>query len=193
MLYLILGLALFLGMHSIRIFADGWRSRVIARIGLQAWKGVYALVSIAGFVLIVWGFGQARMQPVVVWTPPLFMRHVAGLLMLIAFVLLVAAYVPGNALKARLHHPMVLGVKVWALAHLLANGMLAHLLLFGGFLLWAILDFRSARQRDAHVPPAPYRSSTAGTVLTLLIGVAAWAGFAFWGHQYLIGVSPFAR
>ena len=119
---LILGLVLFLGVHSTRIVADGWRTAMRARLGGGAWKGLYALLSIAGFVLLVWGYGLARQQPVALWQPPAGMRHVAALLTLIAFVLLAAAYVPRNAIKARLHHPMVLAVKVWALAHLLANG-----------------------------------------------------------------------
>ncbi|MGH8806224.1 MAG: NnrU family protein, partial [Polaromonas sp.] len=103
---LILGLVLFLGVHSTRIVADGWRTAMIGRAGLNAWKGLYALLSIAGFVLLVWGFGLARQQPVQLWSPPVAMRHLAALLTLIAFILLAATYVPRNAIKARLHHPM---------------------------------------------------------------------------------------
>ena len=147
MAILILGLVLFLGVHSIRIVADGWRTATIGRVGELPWKAVYALLSIAGFVLIVWGFGLARQQPVQLWMPPRGMRHLASLLTLIAFVPVAAAYVPRNAIKARLHHPMVLGVKVWALAHLLANGNVAHVVLFGAFLLWAVLSFRAARAK----------------------------------------------
>ncbi len=148
MTLLILGLILFLGMHSVRIFAEGWRTAQIAKRGEGAWKGLYTVVSIVGFGLILWGYGQARAEPVVLWTPQLWARHLAALLMLFSFILLVAAYVPKNGIKSWLHHPMVLGVKVWALAHLLANHTLADLLLFGSFLVWAVLDFRAARQRD---------------------------------------------
>jgi uncharacterized membrane protein len=190
MTILVLGLIIFLGVHSTRIFADGWRSVMIARLGERAWKGGYALLSIAGFVLLVWGFGLARQQPVVLWSPPAGMRHLAALLTLLAFVLLAATYVPRNSIKARLHHPMVLGVKVWALAHLLANGTLADVLLFGAFLLWAALSFRAARARDrvAHTVYPP--GTAAGTVTAMVIGVAAWAVFAFWAHERLIGVRP---
>ncbi len=190
MAWLILGLVIFLGMHSVRILADGWRTRVIARMGLQPWKGAYALLSLLGFALIVVGFGEARLNPVWVWHPPLPMRHMAALLTLVSFVFLVATYVPGNAIKARLRHPMLLGTKVWALAHLLANGKLADIVLFGAFLVWAILCFRAARQRDRANPPPALPSSAVATGLTVVLGVAAWAGFAFWGHLKLIGVSP---
>jgi len=188
---LILGLLMFLGMHSTRIFAEGWRSQVIARRGEGAWKGLYTVVSLVGFGLIIWGYGQARLAPQVLWASPVWTRHLASLLVLVALVLLAAAYVPGNAIKSRLHHPMVLGVKVWALAHLLANNTVADLLLFGGFLVWAVLDFRSARQRD-RAAGTVYRAGRAGaTVLTVGLGVLLWAVFAFWLHTLLFGVRPF--
>lgn len=193
MTWLVLGLVIFLGVHSVRIVAEGWRTSMRERLGDPAWKGLYTLLSIAGFGLIIWGFGQTRLQPEVLWVPPVAMRHVAALLVLIAFVFLAAAYVPGNAIKARLHHPMILGVKVWALAHLLANGKLADVVLFGAFLVWAILDFRSARQRDRAAGTLYPSGNAIGTALTVLIGIVAWAAFAFWGHQVLIGVAPMAR
>jgi uncharacterized membrane protein len=187
---LILGLVLFLGVHSMRIVADGWRTTMLARLGEGAWKGGYALLSLIGFALLVWGYGLARQQPLVLWQPPAGMRHLASLLMLIAFVLLAATYVPRNAVKARLHHPMVLAVMVWALAHLLSNGNLADVLLFGGFLLWAALSFRAARARDRATGASYAAGSAAGTAMTLLVGLAAWAVFAFWAHALLIGVRP---
>ena len=190
---LILGLVLFLGVHSVRIMADGWRSRTLARVGEGPWKGVYSLVSAVGLGLVVWGYGLARQQPALLWNPPLGMRHAATLLTAIAFVLLAAAYVPRNGLKARLHHPMVLGVKVWALAHLLSNGTLADVLLFGGFLLWAVLSFRAARQRDRAQGTVYAPGTAVGTVATVVAGLAAWAGFALWGHAWLIGVAPLGR
>lgn len=191
MAYLILGLVIFLGVHSVRILADGWRTQVRARMGEGAYKGVYSLLSLLGLGLIIWGFGVARETPVVLWTPPMGMRHAASLLTLVAFILLAAAYVPGNAIKARFHHPMVLSVKAWALAHLLANGMLAHLVLFGSFLVWAVLNFIAARKRD-RVAGTQYPSGTAsGTVTTVVLGVLAWAAFAFWLHGLLIGIRPF--
>ena len=190
MAILILGLVLFLGVHSIRIVADGWRTATMGRVGELPWKAVYALLSIVGFVLIVWGFGLARQQPVQLWMPPRGMRHLASLLTLVSFILIAAAYVPRNAIKARLHHPMVLGVKVWALAHLLANGNLAHVVLFGAFLVWAVLSFRAARARDraAHTVYPP--GTPAGTAITVVVGAVAWAVFAFWAHGLLIGIRP---
>jgi len=191
MLELLLGLLLFLGVHSLRIVAEDWRSRQRAHLGEKRWKLTYTLISLLGFGLIVYGYGLARQTPLALWATPRGMKHLAALLTLLSFVLLVAAYIPGNAIKARLRHPMTLGVKVWALAHLLANNTLADVLLFGSFLLWAVLAFRAARQRDRLSPPAPVQTRASATVLTVLIGLAAWAGFAFWGHQALIGVRPF--
>lgn len=192
MAYLVLGLLLFLGVHSVRIFADDWRSAQRARIGESAWKGGYSLLSLAGFGLIIWGYGQARLEPVVLWATPRGMSHLAALLTLIAFVLVAASQSPRNHIKARLRHPMLLGVKVWALAHLLANNTLADLVLFGSFLVWAVLDFRACRQRDRAGAPAPAAGTAANTALAVVAGVAVWALFAFWAHAALIGVRPFA-
>jgi uncharacterized membrane protein len=191
MTFLILGLVLFLGVHSVRVFAEPWRSGFIARRGANAWKGVYSLLSLAGFALLLWGYGQARLQPVLLWVPPSGVRHLAALLTVPAFVLLAASYVPGNSIKARLHHPMILGVKVWALSHLVANGTLAQVLLFGSFLLWAVLSFRAARQRDRAAGTVYPPGRMGATVVTVVVGLLAWAVFAFWAHGVLIGVRPF--
>ena len=117
MTVLIVGLLIFLGVHSLRIFANDWRNRQRARLGENGWKGLYSLVSIIGFVLLVWGFGLARQQPTLLYVPPLALRHLNALFTLVAFVLIAAAYIPRNHLKARLGHPMLLGVKVWAFGH----------------------------------------------------------------------------
>jgi uncharacterized membrane protein len=193
MVTLVAGLILFLGVHSVRIFAEDWRARVIAQRGERLWKGVYALLSIAGFVLLVAGFGRARADTVVVWTPPPWTHDLAGALTLVAFVLVAAAYVPGNDIKARLGDPMILGVKSWALAHLLADGTLAAIVLFASFLAWAVLDFRAARRRRRAAGgevAAVVRSGR--TAVAVLVGVVAWAAFAFWLHGRWIGVWPFA-
>lgn len=190
MAVLLLGLVLFLGVHSTRIVADGWRARMLGRLGENGWKGAYSLVSIAGFALLVWGFAIARRSPVVLWTPPRGMNHVAALLMVVSFVLLAAAYVPRNAFKARLHHPMVLGVKTWAFAHLLANGTLADVILFGSFLAWGIADFASARRRDRAQGVTYAAGTTRGTVIAAVVGLVLWAVFVLWAHRWLIGVSP---
>lgn len=187
---LILGLVLFLGVHSTRIVADGWRTGMVARLGERTWKGLYALLSIIGLGLVVWGFGLARQQPVELWWPPSFMRHVTRLLTLIAFILLAAAYVPRNSIKARLHHPMVGAVMVWALAHLLANGNLANTVLFGSFLAWSILSFRAARARDVAAQTTYPAGTVSGTTITVVVGAVAWGLFAFWAHGLLMGVRP---
>ena len=191
MTYLILGLILFLGVHSLRMVGEGWRTRVRASAGEAPFKGVYSVLSILGFALIVWGFGVARQTPVQLWSPPMAMRHVAALLTLVSFILLAAAYVPGNSIKARLHHPMVLGVKVWALAHLLANGNLAHGVLFGSFLVWAIWNFAAARRRDRLTGITYPPGKGSATAITVVVGVAAWLAFALFLHGWLIGVRPF--
>ena len=191
MTYLILGLVIFLGVHSVRIVADGWRTQTLARLGEGPYKGAYSLISLLGFALIVWGFGLARQQPVVLWTPPVGMRHLASLLTLLAFVLLAAAYVPGNGIRARVHHPMVLAVKSWALAHLVANGTLAHVLLFGAFLAWAVMDFIAARKRDRATGVQYPAGNGRATAVALVVGAGAWGVFAFLLHGWLIGVRPF--
>jgi len=191
MTLLLLGLALFLGVHSTRIVADGWRSATIARVGEKPWKAIYSLLSIAGFVLLVIGYGAARQSPVVLFAPPVWTRHLAALLTIPAFVLLVAAYVPGNAIKRTIGHPMVAGVKVWALAHLLANGTLADLLLFGTFLAWAVLGFIAARRRDRAAGTTYPAGPGSRTAITVVVGLVAWAVFAFALHRPLIGVAPF--
>lgn len=188
---LVLGLALFLGMHSVRIVADPWRSAMRTRLGAAPWKLGYTLVSVLGLVLIVWGYGQARQQPVVLWQPPAAMHAVAALLLLPAFVMLAASKGPANGVRGRLRHPQLLGVKLWAFAHLLANGTLADVLLFGGFLVWAVLCFRAARQRDRAQNIVYATGTPRHTAITIAIGVVAWAVFGFWLHGPLIGVQPF--
>lgn len=191
MTLLILGLALFFGVHSTRIFADDWRSATIARVGEMPWKGIYSLLSIASFVLLVVGYGAARQSPIALFAPPVWTRHVAALLTIPAFVLLVAAFVPGNAIKRAIGHPMLAGVKVWALAHLLANGTLADLLLFGTFLAWAVLGFIAARRRDRAAATTYPAGPGSRTAITVVVGLVAWAVFAFALHRPLIGVAPF--
>ena len=189
MTLLILGLLIFLGVHSTSIFAPGWRTALINRRGDAAWKGVYALVSLAGFALLIYGYGVARQLPVVLYTPPTFTRHIALLLMLPVFPLLFAAYLPGR-IKAVAKHPMLLAVKLWALAHLLANGTLHDVILFGAFLVWAVADRISVKRRGvvravAGAPPSPMND-----VIAVVGGLASYAVFVLWAHLKLIGVSP---
>jgi uncharacterized membrane protein len=193
MLVLLLGLVLFLGVHSTRVFAEGWRTRTVGRMGEMPYKGIYTVVSLVGFALIVWGYGLARQAPVVLWSSPRGMNHLAALLMAVSFVLLAAAYVPRNKIKAKVHHPLVAAVKIWALAHLLSNGTLADVLLFGSFLAWAVVDFASSRRRDRAQGTQYAKGTAAGTLGAVLAGLVAWAIFVVWAHRVLIGVSPLGR
>lgn len=191
MTVLVLGLLLFLGGHSVRIVADGWRSAQIARFGELRWKAGYALVALLGFTLLVWGYGLSRDAPTVLWDPPAWTAHLTSLLTLPAFVLLAAAYVPGNRMKAAVGHPMVAGVALWALAHLLSNGRAGDALLFGAFLAWALVDFRAARRRDRLAGVRYPVASPLRDLVAVGVGIAAWALFAAWLHGWLIGVRPF--
>ena len=197
MAWLILGLMLFLGVHSVSIVAPHARNRWVQRVGEGPWKGLYTLVSIVGFGLIVWGYGQAREAPVLLYSLPGGFRHLAALLMLPVFVLLFAAYLPGR-IQALVKHPMLLAVKFWALAHLLAQsvtgGTLADALLFGGFLVWAIADRISVKRRAAagllrSLPLGPPRALN--DAIALVGGLVVYALFAFWLHAALFGVRPF--
>jgi uncharacterized membrane protein len=186
---LILGLVLFLGVHSIAIVSPGLRGRAVQGMGEGAWKGLYALVSVAGFVLICYGFGLARQMPVILYSPPVWLRHVALLVMLPVFPLLIAAYLPGR-IKTAAKHPMLAAVKFWALAHLLASGSLADVLLFGGFLVWAVMDRISFKRR-----PAPQALRTAAPsrwndVIAVVLGLSIYALLIVWAHVRLFGVSP---
>lgn len=184
---LIAGLVIFLGIHSIAIFAPALRTRLLAQFGEGGWKGVYSVASLIGFVMIVHGFGLARQSPVVLYTSPHWMRHVAFLFMLPVFPLLLAAYLPGR-IKAAAKHPMLAAVKFWALAHLLCNGTLADILLFGGFLAWAVIDRISLKRRTQVLRTAsPGRFND---VIAVVLGLGLYGFFIVWAHVRLFGVSP---
>jgi uncharacterized membrane protein len=187
MLTLVVGLAIFLGIHSIVIFAPRLRAQAVARLGEGPWKGMYALVSLFGFVLICYGFGMTRQSPTVLYTPPHWIRHVTFLIMLPVFPLILAAYLPGR-IKAALKHPMLAAVKFWALAHLLANGTLADVLLFGGFLAWAVADRISLKHRTQTVPTAP--PGKFNDAIAVIAGLGLYGFFIAWAHARLFGVSP---
>lgn len=189
---LILGLIVFLGMHSLRLVAEPWRNANVARLGETRWKGLYSIVSVAGFVLIVVGYGMARRAPVVLWVPPSGVRHLTALIVAVAFVLIAAAYVPGSRIKRIVGHPMYAGIALWAVGHLLANGTVQALVLFGAFFVWATAGLLVWRHRDrlAHVHyPA---GSSLGDLRAAAVGLVAWALFAFLLHAWLIGVRPLA-
>jgi len=190
MVFLALGLLLFLGVHSVRILADPWRTRQIERIGEKAWKGAYTILSLLGFGLLLWGYGASR-AAADWWPPPGWAKHAAALVNLVAFILITAAYIPANRIKARLGHPMVLGTAFWSIAHLAANGRPGDTLLFGAFLLWSLASFHSARRRDRAAAKTYPVGTTRGDILTIVIGIGVWALFAFALHAPVIGVRPF--
>lgn len=183
---LVLGLVLFFAAHSVSIVSDPWRNRMVVQMGEWPWKGAYALVSIVGFVLIVWGYVLARQEPTVLYAPPAWLRPVAMALLLPVFPLLMAAYLPGR-IKTAARHPMLAATKLWAFAHLLVNGMLADVLLFGAFLVWAVADRLSMKHRAQRpipsIPPTPVND-----VVAIVGGLALYAAFVLWLHGWLIGV-----
>jgi len=185
----IAGLVIFLGIHSVGILAPAWREAQIAQRGEKAWKGLYTVISLVGFALLIYGYGLARQAPVLLYTPPTVLRHIALLLMVPVFPLLFAAYLPGR-IKTAAKHPMLLAVKIWATAHLLANGSLVDVLLFGSFLVWAVADRIAAKRRPVPrvVPGAP--PSAFNDAIALVGGLALYAAFLMGVHLWLIGVSP---
>ncbi len=191
MLQLIIGLVLFLGIHSVSIVARPWRNAMVTRLGEWPWKGLYSVVSLIGLVLIVRGYAAARFDPVVLYSPPAWTHHVAMLLMLVAFPALLAAYVPGGIQRV-LKHPMLVAVKAWALAHLLVTGTLAAVVLFGSFLAWAVADRISVKRRPQGAT-FQARASRANDVIVLVGGLALYLAFVFWLHGMLFGVPLISR
>jgi uncharacterized membrane protein len=191
MLILIAGLIVFLGTHALRVLAPGWRECMMARLGLTVWRTLVSAGSLAGLILIVWGFARARQTTHLLWLPPFWARYLTALLVLIGFVLLACFFVPRNAIKPKVHYPVTLAVAVWALAHLLANGRVVDAVLFGAFEAWAVWDLAVLRRQARRAAPQVYPgATTAGTLLAIGIGIIAWALFLFWLHVRLIGIAP---
>ncbi|MDO3722873.1 NnrU family protein [Marinobacter sp. chi1] len=188
MLTLIAGLILFFGIHSLSIINEPQRDRWCAKLGENAFKGIFSLLSLAGLVLIVMGYGAARMEPTLLYTPPTGLRHLSMLLLVPVFPLLVATYLPGR-IKAAVKHPMLVAVKLWALAHLLANGMLHDVLLFGSFLAWAVVDRISMKRRTQRAVTKA-TASNKNDIIAVVVGLALYVVTVLWAHQWLIGVAP---
>lgn len=185
---LVLGLIIFLGIHSLSIVNEPLRHRMVQSMGEGAFKGIYSLIALVGLVLIVWGYGAARLDPVLIYSPPAWLRHLAMLLLVPVFPLLFAAYLPGR-ISRTLKHPMLVAVKLWAVAHLLANGMAHDVLLFGAFLAWAVVDRISlTRRADRATPALPAKSFN--DLIAVVGGLAVYVLFVLWAHQWLIGVAP---
>ena len=185
---LVTGLVLFLATHSISMVNSAWRDRMAARLGEEPWKAAYSVVAIAGLALIVWGYGLARQDPIILYVPPIWLRHVAMLLLVFVFPLIFAAYLPGR-IQAVTKHPMLAATKIWAFAHLLANGTLADVVLFGSFLVWAVADRISLKHREQRpvsgAPPSKWNDAIA-----VALGLALHVAFVRWLHVWLFGVSP---
>lgn len=185
---LILGLAIFFGVHSISLLALGWRNRIVERLGRRVWQILYSIVALIGFYLLVAGYGDARASAMVWYVPPSWFDYVAAILMLPAFTLALASVLPGR-IRAHAKHPLLLATTLWAAAHLLSNGSVADLLLFGTFLVWAIavrisLEYRPARANVA-LP-----TSVANDAIAVVGGLALYAIFIFWLHARWLGVAP---
>ncbi|MGI9350547.1 MAG: NnrU family protein [Rhizobiaceae bacterium] len=187
---LIAGIILFLAVHSIRVIAPDFRERMIENLGEMKWRGLYSIASIAGIAILVWGYGQARYDNVYIYSPPIWMNHLQSLLMLIAFIFFVASIVPDSRIKKTIGHPALLSVKIWAVGHLLVNGDLASLLLFGSFLAWAVITLINAKRREEviieNVP------ALRNDIVVVAGGLVLWALFVFWLHELLIGVPVIA-
>ncbi|MBP2234867.1 putative membrane protein [Sinorhizobium kostiense] len=189
--WLVIGVIVFLGVHSIRIVAPGFRDRTIAARGERAWKAIYSLASIAGFVLVIWGYGQARQTAPVVYTGTPALAGVAMLLMIPASILLVAALLPAGRIKVAVKHPTLTAVKTWAVAHLLVNGDLASIVLFGGFLLWAVADrISESRRLEAGLAKNPVLVSGRSDVIAVIVGLVIYGLFVWKLHEWLFGVAP---
>jgi uncharacterized membrane protein len=185
---LLAGMAVFFGAHSVSIVAPAWRDRMVARFGEGAWKGLYSIVAIAGFLLMIRGYSQAKLDPTIVYEPAYWLRHLAAIVMVPVFPLLLSTYFPGR-IKAAAQHPMLVATKLWATAHLLANGMLPDVLLFGGFLAWAVVDRISLKHRPARpVKALPERRFN--DLIVVVAGFALYVWFIAWAHYRLFGVSP---
>ena len=185
---LIAGLVLFLGVHSAAIVAPAWRNDMVRVFGVGPWKALYSVFAIVGLVLIVIGYGEARFDPVWLYYPPDWLRHLGMLLLLPVFPLLLAAYLPGR-IRTTLKHPFLVAVKTWALAHLLMNGTLADVLLFGSFLAWAVADRISVKRRPAMPAAAPaLPAGRSNDAIAVVGGLALYAAFVLWLHTWLIGV-----
>lgn len=185
---LILGLVLFFGVHSISLLALGWRNRVAERLGTRRWQAVYSVASLVGFYLLVSGYGAARPLAAVLYVPPAWFRYLAALLMLPAFTLALASVLPGR-IQALARHPLLLATLLWAVAHLLTNGSVADLLLFGSFLLWAVA-VRLSLERRPQRPLKTLPVSRANDALAIIGGLALYALFVLWLHARWFGVSP---
>ena len=187
MVYLVIGVVLFIGMHSISIFNEPLRDRMCGKFGEIPWKGLYSVISVIGFILLIYGYGQARQNPIVLYTTPPWFLYINMLLMLFVFPLFLAANFPGK-IKAAAKHPLLAATKIWAFAHLLVNGTLADVVLFGSFLAWAVAD-RISMKRRTQRPIMAMPESALNDIICIVVGLGIYAAFVMWLHAKWIGVA----
>jgi uncharacterized membrane protein len=190
---LIVGLAVFLATHVFVSFREA-RASVIERVGLSLYRTLFVIISLVGLALIIWGYAQYRAHDLIqLWSPPAFMRHITIGLVFFAAIFIVAAFFPSH-IKTRLKHPMLAGVKAWALAHLLSNGDLGSVLLFGTFLAWGVYARIAAKRRgDIGAAATPAPDGWTSDVIVVALGTAIFLALGFWFHPYVIGVPVFGR
>jgi uncharacterized membrane protein len=188
MAILILGLVLVLGAHMLKAAAPDWRTAMVVRLGEGPYRGLYSLVSLAGLVLIVWGFGRAWQDPTFLYAPPTWGRHLAMALMIPALILVFSSVFPAAWIKRFVSHPLLAATMLWAVAHLFANGDLAGVVLFAAFFIWAVADrlMQPATADPATVPGSPGR----GDYAAIAVGLALYAALVGGLHFWLFGVSP---
>ena len=192
MALLFVGLVLFIGIHSIRLFANEWRESMIEQLGRQNWRLLHAAVAIIGLVTTIMGYGYARYSAEWLWYPPVWTRHLAALLVLFSFILMASAAMPYSKIKSWVSYPMALGIKLWAFAHLISNGTTADVVLFGAFLVWAICNYAISRRRARASGLVFTASNYKYDIMALVIAIVAYWLVAFYLHALLIGVAPLA-
>ena len=189
MIWLVLALLVFHGLHSIRMVAPNWRQSQIAQLGEGKWKGLFSLALLVALIFLIWAYGQARTDYVEIYNPPLWGRHFALMLMALSFIALMVFNLKPGHLKPMLKHPFLVSIKLWALAHLFANGDLASVLLFGSFLVWAVWNRIAVKRR---MSPLPAKGPVINDIFAVVSGLVLWVVFIWFAHEWLFGVAPLA-
>lgn len=193
MLILVIGLVIFFCLHSVRLVAPQWRESSMKEHGEMRWKMRFGLLTLMSTAFIVMGYMQMRIEPIWLWFPPVWTRHLAGLLVLVALFFVGSALVKNSTMKNKMGYPMLIGVKIWAFAHLISNGTLADVMIFGSFLVWSIVSFAVNRRRDrlaGVVYEQSEDSSVPANLIAFVFAMMSWFTIVFYLHQAIIGVSP---
>ncbi|BDX02222.1 hypothetical protein MACH16_09700 [Marinomonas pontica] len=191
MLILVIGLVVFFCLHSVRLVAPHWRETIMQQHGAMRWKMRFGMITLLSTAFIVMGYLQMRVEPVWLWFPPVWTRHLAGLLVLVALFFAGSALVPNTTMKKKIGYPMLIAVKIWAFAHLISNGSLADVMVFGSFLVWSIVSFAVYRRRDRKAGVIrDFESGVQYDLAAFAFAMVSWFAIAFYLHQAIIGVSP---